>query len=550
MSQPPPPRPPAPGLMDQTIPTPLTTAATADAATLPLAPGRAATPAPPGGSLEGLGHRAAGGVLWYAAQTVAVKVLTVGGQIALSWLLVRKDYGYVGLAYTISTFVGLIQLAGTREVLVQRSRRFNLWAGAGFWLALFSGVLGALLMLAAAPLAARFYHEPRVQNLIILLGIGGLIGSLSAVPDAKLQSEMRFRLLATSNFVLGAFSMCLSVVLAVLGFGAYSFVIPFPVTVTLRTVFLWVVAHPHVPLHPRFKRMKYLLSDSGLMLLSTFLLLITLQIDYITLGRMYSQDQGILGLYYWAFNLSLQSIYLFAESMAGVLFPSLSRLNAEPARQRDAFFRAARMIALLAIPACVAQIVLAPPIIHLAFKSQWFDGIVLVQILSMGMAFYAVGSQAYAALKAKGRFGFLSMLLAALAVLATAMVYVGARSAAALGTAIAIAVYLFIFTMVTTSIVLRGGGGRVWRDVLRIFAAPLFCSAAAGGAALAVGSVLPHQTKPQWSIVAVVSGVVMAGIYLPLARLLARQTWDEFSNRIRQLLSRSRATPAAVVTPS
>ena len=62
-----------------------------------------------------------------------------------------------------------------------------------------------------------------------------------------------------------------------------------------------------------------------------------------------------------AANRSNQVLQLLTLNLASVLFPVLSKLAAEPERQVGAFLRAARVLALVGIPICLAEAVLARP---------------------------------------------------------------------------------------------------------------------------------------------------------------------------------------------
>ena len=88
-----------------------------------------------------LGQRAAVGFVWMTLQTIVSKVISVGGQIVLAWLLSDADFGLVALAFTATCFPAQINQVGLKEVLVRRSKRYQLWAGSAHWMALGFGLL-------------------------------------------------------------------------------------------------------------------------------------------------------------------------------------------------------------------------------------------------------------------------------------------------------------------------------------------------------------------------------------------------------------------------
>src|SRR6185312_13168116 len=90
---------------------------------------------------------------------------------------------------------------------------------------------------------------------------------------------------------------------------AYSFVLPRPFIALGRLAILWSAARPPVRLNPEFRRWKHMLSDSATLFTSNLFLMLQWQGDYIVLKRLY--ETAVLGVYFLAFNLSIQTMQLF-----------------------------------------------------------------------------------------------------------------------------------------------------------------------------------------------------------------------------------------------
>ena len=114
-----------------------------------------------------------------------------------------------------------------------------------------------------------------------------------------------------------------------------------PIAAIVRTVALWRVAgRIRIEWNPRLDHWRELIGDSFLVLLANVFITVTYNADNLIVGRHVSQEQT--GQYYWAFNLSCQTLQLLAMNLGGVLLPSLNRLKGDPARQAQAFLRASR----------------------------------------------------------------------------------------------------------------------------------------------------------------------------------------------------------------
>lgn len=497
-----------------------------------------------------LGRTTARGFAWLMGQTVGSKLVSLASQVILARLLLRDDYGLVGLAYTVLAFTTIIQQAGFREILIQRQQRFRRWANAAFWMSLSLGLAAAALTTAIAPIAAHFYHDRRLIGLILVLALSMPLGSLSTVPTARLQVDLRFRMLAVINFLDATSTMILSVVFAWLEFGAYSFVIPRVIVSAFRAMGMWWVAGTPLRSNPQIRRWKFLGGDSALVTGALVCAAIISQGDYATLGFWHSAD--VVGIYYFAFNLSTQAFALFAFNLWGVLMPALSKMQDDKSRQLAALLRACRLLAMVGVPFGLLQAAVAAPLIRVFFGPRWYPSIPVLQALSIGLTFMMIGSAAVTMFQAQGRFKELFLLSAAFAVAFLALVVTGATVGAALAVAVAVAIYNTFYGPLNLYFAIRPMGG-TWLDVWRTYRILLGPGMISMAAAYLLGLLVPHvrgRDIIQLLLVAA-SGL---GLYVLLLRQMERTTWDDARRRLEELLRPARfqepSTSTAEADPS
>ncbi len=481
-----------------------------------------------------VGERVARGVVWLIAQTVALRGVRLAGQVVLAWLLLPEHFGLIGLAHSITAFTGLIQEPGIRLVLIQRQRRFETWANPAFWLSLVTGVAGGLAIVAAAPLAAAFYDEPALVGLLLVLALDSPLHTLRTVPTARLQSEMRFKAVAQVGIVGAVCETLLTVMFAWLGYGAYSFVLPLPLTSLVVLAMLWRTAPGGVRARLQVRRWRYLLGDTALALLASLFLTVIAQADYMVLGRLFAAS--VVGVYFFAFRLSTQALSLVTDNVRSVLFPALTQFRGDVRRQTEAFLRAARLLALLAVPVCLLQAVLAGPVIRAVFSEQWAGAIPLLQVLSVAMAFRVVGSTSGSLNLAQRRMWFRVVVSVAYAALFLVAVVIGARAGGALGTALAVAAANLVIYPSHMYLSIRPGGGR-WRDIGGMYLVPLVASGAALGAGAGLAALVPAMPGADWVRIAVVLAVA-APLYTALFRWLAPADWKDLMGRMLQASGR------------
>ncbi len=446
------------------------------------------------------------------------------GQVMMAWFLSPADYGVVGVAYAVSSLPSLIRDAGIPAILVQRQQHLKRWASPAFWLSLVLGLLSSLVMLLAASPAARFYHEPALFGLITVVAIGSLINALGTVPNTLISIQLRFRLQSLIGLVSAILTVVLNVLMAWRHYGAYSFVVPTVLVGAGRTVFVWIVTHYRISPRIHIRRWRFMIGDSGVLLLSAALGMAISQGDYLILGKFRGQD--VTGIFFFAFNLSWQTLTLLTASLGAVIFTTLAKLQSDPERQVQAYLRAARVLALVGTPACLLQAVLADPGIRLFFKPKWFGAIPIVQVLSFAMAIRVVGMTWVALVAAQGRFKMQLATNGVFCAIFLVSVAVGAKLGAGLTVAITETIFFFIADPISLYVTLRRDRGSATREILGIYSAPFGAGIVAVGLAWLVGSAIPVSELGSIIKIAVVAALSV-GLYIPLIRALAPETWRE-----------------------
>jgi O-antigen/teichoic acid export membrane protein len=366
-------------------------------------------PTPPDSAGPSLTQRTTHGVLWGVILAFVSRGVGLLQQLVLVWLLDKSDFGVVGLALTVTVLINVMANPGIDAVLVQRQRRFHLWATPAFWLGMATGTSAMLVMMAAAPVAAWIYGKPSIIGVLLVMAAAIPLQTLQIVPKAKLQAELRFK---TGMFILfwgNVLTAVLTVLCALLGFGAYSFAIPLPISSAIVAALAWRQARPHVRWNPEFRRWKFLFGDSINLGATRIVLNLIGQGDFIVLGLARMPDAAI-GVYFFAFNIAVQPFRLIARSIEQVLFPSLNQVGLDPATQIRAMARATRLLALAIVPVCTLQILLAEPLFGLILPARWMEAVVPLQLVSLAVMIITPYWPAYSLMMAQRRFNALFRL--------------------------------------------------------------------------------------------------------------------------------------------
>ncbi|HVT87577.1 MAG TPA: oligosaccharide flippase family protein [Tepidisphaeraceae bacterium] len=483
-----------------------------------------------------LGGIAASGFRWNFAVTLGSKLVGFVSQLVLARLLLPEQFGAYAEATIVMSFAVILRDAVLPQILISRQRELEGWINPAFWISLMLGFASALIMAVAAVVWQLRSNGSLVAGLLWMAALGSPFIAAGVVPTVILQVRLRFKLIAKIAAQMVLLNTALSIGMAMLHCGAYSLMVPQVVTAVLRACILFYLASPKIRWRMQFAKWIGLAQDSGMMILSSLGLVVVGQGDYIILTARY--DKAIVGFYFFAFNLSLQIINLTSSSLAGVLSPTLARLNLERERQVGAYLRACKILAAIGAPICTLQILLARFAIVAIFGVRWADSVPLLQILSAGMAFALVNSFAGSVLQTQGRFRTQALWTIVSTTAFVVLLRTGTGLFGVAGTAMAVSAYHILVGSVGMRLVVGRGGS--WRQITWVFAPTVMACAVASLPILALPQFLPniyHDNTSPLLVLAVIGGCasLFAFCYVICVRLFAKDIYLEVLSQFRHV---------------
>ncbi len=467
------------------------------------------------------------------AQNAVGRVCSLASQLALAALLSPADFGLIGLTYGVTTIVATLTNIGVEDVIIQRKRTLHLWSGAAFWINLGLATAGGLVILLLAPVAAIVYRQPSMVGLMAVLAASMPLAALSSVPGLIMRAQMQFGVFALYGSCELLATALMTVGLAWAGFGAYSFVIPTPVTALVRAAVYWYLVSARPRLRANRRRWKYLVRNTAASFASKVIVALIGQGDYMVLGLLASQS--VVGRYYFGFRLAAQPLWVLAGNLAGILYPTLIQMSAEPERQGRAAFDATRVLSFCVMPFAMIQAAVVGPALTSFFGEKWAASIPIIQILSIGLALDAMSWVAGTLLAARGEFVAGLRYVAFQLPLFFALVTAGALLHQGIGVAWAVCLFYAVSQPVFVYRVYRRMGVGL-AQVASMYLAPSLYALIAVGLGLGL-SLLPPVAGLPLVRVLVIGGVGVC-VYALLVRRFAHDAWLQVVGRLMRALGR------------
>ena len=328
-----------------------------------------------------------GGAARLAAQAASLALRT-GALVVLARLLSPKDFGLVGMVTALTGVLGMFRDFGLSAAVVQRSDITTDQHSTLFWINVLLGALLALVILAAAPAIAAFYHEPRLRWVAAVLGTAFLFNAVGIQHSALLQRQMRFTAMAAISLASLVVGTALAIGGAAAGYGYWALVASSVTTPLVASIGFWL-ATGWVPGRPRRRAgIRSMMHFGGTLTLDNFIAYISLNADKVMIGRFLGADA--IGVYGRAFQILTIPGSAVNSAAGEVAFAALSRLCNDPARLKSYFLKGFSLILGLTLPITIACALFADDIVLVLLGPKWQASTEIVRLLAPTTAVGAV----------------------------------------------------------------------------------------------------------------------------------------------------------------
>lgn len=322
-------------------------------------------------------------VIWRSGSQIVAQVVAWGSTLAVVRILDPADYGLFAMTQVVLAFLSFLNGYGFASALIQDREIDRRKVRQAFgMLLLINGVLAAL-QLALAPLAAAWYRQPVVADLLQVQALIFLATPFIAIPEVLLIREMDFRRPALVNLVATVVSASVALGCALAGFGVWTLVYAPIAFFWARAVGLTVAARFLVLPSFRFAGAGRMVSYGLAILGSQLFWTILTQADVFIASR--SLDPHQLGLYAEALFLTTIIAWKFVPPLNEVAFPAYSRLQDDLPTLSASFVKAVRLIMLVTCPLYFGLAVVAGDAVHVLLGPKWAAMTPLVSVLALAM---------------------------------------------------------------------------------------------------------------------------------------------------------------------
>lgn len=393
----------------------------------------------------GLAESAVHGVLWAVVSQLSIQAAQFVVTAILAHYLFPEDFGTVNIVIVFTVLVRMVNDLGLGAAIVQRKKVSEQHLFTSFWASFVANVILCAATVFLSPFIASFFHSNRVRLMLSAASLSFIIGAFGVIHSSLLNRELNFNLLALADLGASLAYGLSTIVLASLGFGVWSLVVGLISRDFIRIILLWMVCPWRPSLLFSLESFRELFSFGINSMGFNVINYLGANVDYLLVGRFLGPTA--LGYYALAYTLAIYPNTRVSAIITRVAFPAFSKIQTDDERSRRGYLKIIVSVSLFSFPLTSFLLAIAPQLIRTIYGLKWEPTIVLLQVLCLTGAIYALLTVAGTFILSKGHSGMLLKLSLIKAAALSLFILIGMRYGI-LGVAVAVSI-CSIFFMIT-----------------------------------------------------------------------------------------------------
>lgn len=325
--------------------------------------------------LDSLASRAQHAAKWSLLTEAIAKAVMPVTQLALVRILAPEAFGILATVVMISSFAEMISDAGFRNYLIQHDfqDQAGLYRAAdvAFWTSLVIAIALLAVIATVRDELAAIVGNPGLGIPIAIASLSLPMSVFVSTQLALFRRAFEYKKLLPIRVLVAIIPLCVSVPLALNGFGFWSLIVGMLAAAFVNAVVITIAS----PWKPSFfyslPLLRKMLSFSTWSLLEAISIWASLWAGTFIAGRVLTPHE--LGLYREPIIVVNSAFALVTTATTPILFAALSRLQSDRIEYRRFFLRFQFAVAIAILPIGVGAFFYRNFFTDLLFGSQWSD---------------------------------------------------------------------------------------------------------------------------------------------------------------------------------
>ncbi|MCH8571898.1 oligosaccharide flippase family protein [Nesterenkonia sp. AY15] len=304
---------------------------------------------------------------------MAAKIVTPVTQLVLARILAPEAFGVLALVIMVASFAEMLADAGFQKYLVQHEfqDQTDLYrsANVAFWSSMSIAVILLLLIVLFRDGIASMVGAPGLGIPIAVTALSLPMAVFVSTQQALFRRAFEYKKLLPIRIVVALIPLVVSVPLAYGGLDFWALIIGVLSANLLNALAMTVISPWKPGLFFSFSLLRKMFSFSGWSLLEAISIWATLWAGTFIVGSVLTPHE--LGLYRQPILVVNSAFAVITSATTPILFAALSRLQANPRKFRQFFFRVQLPVALVIFPMGVGAFFYRDFLTDLLFGPKW-----------------------------------------------------------------------------------------------------------------------------------------------------------------------------------
>ena len=341
-------------------------------------------------------------MIWRGGSQLAAQLVQWASTFLVIRILSPRDYGLFAMTQVVLVLLNMLNGYGLASGLIQRREVTQREIGQLFGMLLLLNLGLGLAQALLAPLAAAYYRQPIVADLLRIQALLYVTTPFIALPYAVLSRGLEFRQQATANVAASLAGAGTALAGALAGWGVWTLVAAPLMLFTVRAALMMRAGGWVRPVFD-FRGAGDLARFGGIMAAGQMFWFVQSQADIFIAGRFFTPHA--LGLYSTALLLTQIFVSKVMPPLNEVAFSAYARLQDDAQDLGIAFVRALRVVMIVAMPCYLGLAATAGPLVATVLGAKWIEMVPVVRLLALAMPFMTLQVLLAPACDARGRPG-------------------------------------------------------------------------------------------------------------------------------------------------
>ena len=351
----------------------------------------------------GLKEKTASSVKWNTIATFVTMTIQVLQLAILTRLLDKSDFGLIAIASMVISFTDLFSEMGITVALVHKQNITKEVYSSVYWLNIGVSIVIYAITAALAPLVARFYGEPLLTKIVVLLALKIVLNGFGKMFHTIKQKDLDFGFISRVKVIIAIIGLLVTVGFAYFGYGVMSLVYGQLISIGINQLIFAIAGmrQQKILFHFSFHEVKDVLSIGGYHLGTQILDFVAARLDVLLIGKFFTMSQ--LGVYNIAKDLILKPFHIINSISSSVFSAAFAKIQNNLSAVVFNYNKLIKVVSIITLPIYCGLFIFADLLVAILYAPSFADVAIFIRILSLVGICSSLTSQAAPVLVALGR---------------------------------------------------------------------------------------------------------------------------------------------------